>query len=461
MKKSFLITALSLMMMGSTFAATYTGNMSASFVSTTQTQANISFGWIIHSSAPIVLWNTSNFLEVFFEKIDSTNGNSILGSQYLNYIGVAGDSVNLGVAYLLTGLTAGHIYKVVPHMILHQNGSIVLLKDGTTLVFQTCGVTVSSTTATICSGNSTTLSATGGTSYSWLPTLGLSNPNIANPVANPTVSTTYTVTVSGTCTTSATVAVNVKTNTTPVSVVPTSGIAEACKVSMDPTIAFTLSPAGGVLSCGGITFTGSTINISTLTAGARVVTYTVTDNNGCPASVFTNVQIDSMPEINNIVITNNGATKTVKVYGHLVGPLKMEIIGSTDHTYVASMQNSTLAIFNNVLYNSTDVMYLKYNSECFVEQSFTGVNEVVKDEDVKIFPNPVDDVFHLEFPNGKYQIKIFNSLGQIVRDITTEGGSSFQIDRDNLFSGLYFITLTNISADGETNLTITKKVLVK
>lgn len=48
---------------------------------------------------------------------------------------------------------------------------------------------------TICIGNSTQLSATGGTSYNWQPTGSLNNPNIANPVASPTQTTTYTVTI--------------------------------------------------------------------------------------------------------------------------------------------------------------------------------------------------------------------------------------------------------------------------
>lgn len=48
---------------------------------------------------------------------------------------------------------------------------------------------------TICLGNYVTLSASGGISYSWAPSTGLSNPNFQNPIANPTVSTQYSVTV--------------------------------------------------------------------------------------------------------------------------------------------------------------------------------------------------------------------------------------------------------------------------
>ncbi|MGV3539827.1 MAG: hypothetical protein ACO1OQ_08455, partial [Rufibacter sp.] len=47
----------------------------------------------------------------------------------------------------------------------------------------------------ICRGGSTQLQAYGGTTYSWSPATGLSDPTIANPIASPTATTTYTVTV--------------------------------------------------------------------------------------------------------------------------------------------------------------------------------------------------------------------------------------------------------------------------
>jgi gliding motility-associated-like protein len=54
---------------------------------------------------------------------------------------------------------------------------------------------------TICGSQSVQLQATGGTTFSWSPTTGLSNPNIANPIASPAVTTTYTVTsnLTGAC----------------------------------------------------------------------------------------------------------------------------------------------------------------------------------------------------------------------------------------------------------------------
>lgn len=46
----------------------------------------------------------------------------------------------------------------------------------------------------ICSGQSTTLTATGGSTYTWSPSTALSCSNCASPTANPTATTTYTVT---------------------------------------------------------------------------------------------------------------------------------------------------------------------------------------------------------------------------------------------------------------------------
>ena len=63
----------------------------------------------------------------------------------------------------------------------------------------------------VCNGTAAFLNATGGTSYTWSPAIGLSNANIANPVATPTVTTTYTVTATSAdgCTGTDIVVVNV------------------------------------------------------------------------------------------------------------------------------------------------------------------------------------------------------------------------------------------------------------
>lgn len=52
---------------------------------------------------------------------------------------------------------------------------------------------------TICPGTSTQLEATGGNSYQWSPTTGVSDPNIADPVFSPEETTLYTVEITDDC----------------------------------------------------------------------------------------------------------------------------------------------------------------------------------------------------------------------------------------------------------------------
>lgn len=71
-------------------------------------------------------------------------------------------------------------------------------------------LTVSPSTS-VCAGSSTTLSVSGGTSYTWAPASGLSCTTCSNPVATPTATTTYTVTGTNAngCTSTKTVTVTV------------------------------------------------------------------------------------------------------------------------------------------------------------------------------------------------------------------------------------------------------------
>lgn len=86
----------------------------------------------------------------------------------------------------------------------------------------------------ICSNSSVQLVASGGISYSWLPTATLSNSSIANPVATPAGSTTYSVTVTdnNNCSNS-----------------------DSVSVSVRPPDSFTISPSAFVCSADSIQLT--------------------------------------------------------------------------------------------------------------------------------------------------------------------------------------------------------------
>ncbi|NJL57445.1 hypothetical protein HC928_21635 [bacterium] len=97
------------------------------------------------------------------------------------------------------------------------------------------------TDVTLCAGGaSVQLEASGGTSYAWSPSTGLSAVNISNPVANPTTETTYTVMVTDAlgCTDSDEVIVKVGTGSS----VPVASVATAINA-----VSFTAN--WGTVSC--------------------------------------------------------------------------------------------------------------------------------------------------------------------------------------------------------------------
>ena len=135
--------------------------------------------------------------------------------------------------------------------------------------------------------------------YTWAPTTGLSNPNIADPIASPTVTTTYTLTVSNNfnyCTNTDVVTITV--NNTPPTANAGSDITLTCGT---PTATIgTASVAGNSYSWSPSTGLNVT-NIAQPTVNAAG-TYTVTVTNtanGCTATDILIVSLDNTPPTAN------------------------------------------------------------------------------------------------------------------------------------------------------------------
>lgn len=147
------------------------------------------------------------------------------------------------------------------------------------------------TDAVICTGNSTQLQASGGVSYAWTPSTGLSNPNIASPVASPTATTTYTVEVTANngCTATDSVLITVNGPQLAASAAQTN-ICVGASTQLNATGATTYSwnPAAGL----------SNPNIANPVASpASTTTYTVTatDGSGCVSSQDVTINVLQLP----------------------------------------------------------------------------------------------------------------------------------------------------------------------
>jgi gliding motility-associated-like protein len=154
-------------------------------------------------------------------------------------------------------------------------------------------VTVNS--ATICAGNSATLSATGASIYSWTPVTGLSSSTGASVNASPGTTTTYSVIGTDVNGCKDTVVTSVSVNTAaPLSITPSisSGCAPVC-VSFTNTTAAT-GTCNWVFG-DGTTSTNCAPSHCFALQGNYITLFTMTDANGCKRTDTSYTTVYPMP----------------------------------------------------------------------------------------------------------------------------------------------------------------------
>jgi hypothetical protein len=156
-------------------------------------------------------------------------------------------------------------------------------------------VSLSPSSATICNGSSTMISASNYSNYIWFPSTGLSSTTSSSAVADPTATTTYTI-----------YGINSHTYTCGVGT-------DVVTVNATPTVTLTPSSAayckGGSVSItagGASTYTWSPSTALSATTGATVTatpttttTYTITGtgSDGCTATNTITVTVYSLPSV--------------------------------------------------------------------------------------------------------------------------------------------------------------------
>jgi len=198
-------------------------------------------------------------------------------------------------------------------------------------------VTASAAPPAVCSGSSTTITASGAANYSWSTGATTAVINVS-----PTVATTYSVIgSSGSCNSTATVTVNV--NPTP-TITASSISATVCPG--DTTSAFA-NISGGTPSYSYAWSSGQT----TATAsglGAGTYTVTVTDANTCASNSAT-VTIN----VNNIVVTASAANPNLCGGGSTV----LTATGATNYTWSLSTGLTTTTYDTTTANPGTTVTY--------------------------------------------------------------------------------------------------------
>ncbi len=153
----------------------------------------------------------------------------------------------------------------------------------------------------ICSGESTTLTASGSFTYNWSPSTGLSNPNAAVTQASPVVTQQYIITgtSANNCITKDTVVVNVK----PAPIVVTSNNMQICEgasatFTTSGAQSYSWSPAAGLNNptIANPTFSGSSGNYTYFVTGIAA--------NGCVGKDTVQISVNPFPHLQSIIDTS-------------------------------------------------------------------------------------------------------------------------------------------------------------
>ena len=291
---------------------------------------------------------------------------------------------------------------------------------------------------TICAGETAALSASGGTTYSWSPTIGLTNPNVANPTAFPTSTTTYTVTATTNgCSSTDQITVTVATPTISAGQDVSICDGQSIQLGVNGGSNYTWSPSTGL----------DNPNISNPTASPNTTTsYTVTGVvAGCTTSDIILVTVNPNPIVPT-VSPNGIEIQSSPAFGYQWNFNGTPMVGATlQNIFPANAGNYTVTVFNANGCSSTSAPYTV---------TTVGINNVYVDNTVTIYPNPASNNAMLSIKaevNESAVVLLFNNIGELIseeRIILTVGSNQKNINLDNLAVGIYTVKVigTDINA---------------
>ena len=311
--------------------------------------------------------------------------------------------------------------------------------------------TASASPTSVCLGQSSTLTAGGGTTYAWSPSTGLSATTGSVVTATPTTSTTYTVTVTNAAGCTATATVNVTITAGPSVAAGTStnqicgntdGTATAGVVTGTGPFTYLWSP-GGQTNATATGLTAGTYTVLITDAAGCIVTQTVTVNVilGVIASATANPTTGVWPLNVTFTNTSTGANN----YSWTFGDATNSTLQDPVHTYGAP--------------GTYTVMLVAWNNNPLCADTFY-LTIIVYDEVILIIPN-------IFTPNGDGKNDVFSATVQGIADITgtiydrwgvevgvwsggaTGGWNGITTKGKKVSDGTYYYVLTATGFDGK------------
>ena len=278
---------------------------------------------------------------------------------------------------------------------------------------------MSATSTAICTGGSSTLTASGATTYSWNSGASTSVINVS-----PTGNTTYTVIgTTGACTATNTISVNVGSaiviNATPSASISCSGSPVIITASGASTYTWNTGPNTTTISVSPTVSTNYTVSgTSGSCSGSTVITIGASTNPTVNV-ITSNPVICTQPTQQTATLTASGAT-TYSWNTGATSPV-VAVSPSTTTTYTVIGTNANGCSNSSVITQSVSLC-------TGVENHSTIINTLT------VYPNPSNGEFTVKGIEGK--VEIINSIGQTV--YTAEFNSD-ELKVSGLAEGVYYL----------------------
>jgi gliding motility-associated-like protein len=316
--------------------------------------------------------------------------------------------------YISNGAT-GYLLELTHNFNIHPGkpNTNLLFINAYTTPCDTFSTSISADTV-ICKGDSVQLFAGGGTNYYWLPQVGLSNPNSANPIASPDSTTLYVVRIENTPGCSRTEKVLVKVNPLPkinaITITPSVCGNDDGQIAIDAAGNNPLQYSIG----NGFKTDNTFLNLST-----GNYTLTVLDNNTC--TYDTTVWV---PETNPVaaLFSASPPSGTEPLYVNLNNQsLKANhFVWLVENTFLSNAYNSSYTFESAGVYTVT---LIAYNNLPQCADTFS-LQIVVYDSLVLQIPNVftpnndgMNDTFTIKVEGVKeLSVAIFNRWGNLMKE---------------------------------------------
>jgi hypothetical protein len=273
---------------------------------------------------------------------------------------------------------------------------------------------------TICAGDSVQLIATGGSSYLWSPSTGLSNPTISSPYAKPTSTQQYVVTISGSC----------------------GSTTDTVIISVDSAIA--LVSGEDVSVC-----LGDSVQLKV--SGAA--TYLWSPATGLSNTTIANPIAYPLKTTDYIVKGFSGTCKPQQ------DTIRVSVCVCT--TMDTVIVYDTIRVIDTVMVTVYDTVKIAVTDTLFIDIT-TGIAPAGRLlNTIKVYPNPAHDVVLIDNGNyalmSGYSLHILNALGQSVFSNTISQQNASVSTATLGGAGTYIIQIRNSS-----NIVVeTKKLIIR